>query len=247
MTLVRRAVERRRACPFMRIRRIHPWDSLAPKQAVALQRTLANRVDCSTPLNEFELVAGADCSYTRFSPWVYAAIVVWRRRDNTITEVAEAVGQNSFPYIPGLLSFREGPILLEAFAKLKKRPHVILIDGQGLAHPRRLGVACHVGLFLNLPTIGCGKSRLLGTHGEPRPLRGSTTPLVDRGETIGAVLRTKDRCRPLYISAGHRIDLPSAIDVVLSCGRGYRQPEPTRLAHQKVNELRKRSVLKGAT
>ncbi len=141
--------------------------------------------------------------------------------------------------MPGLLSFREAPILLEAFAQLKQRPDVVLCDGQGIAHPRRLGIASHLGLWLKLPTIGCGKTRLTGHAKEPGPAPGDLAPLKDRGEVIGDVVRTKARTKPMYISAGHLIDLPSAVRLVLEACRGYRQPEPTRQAHLKVNEIRR--------
>lgn len=217
---------------------LHSWN-LTPTAAIALQKELAGRIDTTASLATYDLVAGADCSYNKFSPWFYAAVVVWRPSDNAIIETAEAVGQSPFPYVPGLLSFRELPIVLEAFAKLKARPDLILVDGQGIAHPRRLGIASHLGLWLDLPTIGCAKSRLVGTHAEPRKKRGSTAVLLDRGEEIGDVLRTKDGVKPLFISPGQRIDRASAVRIVLECGRGYRLPEPTRQAHLHVNELRR--------
>lgn len=224
----------------MRFRRLHAWDELTPRDAIALQKQLADQVVSGPALHDFDLVAGADCSYSRFSPWFYAAVVLWRRRDGQVVEVAEAVGRSPFPYIPGLLSFREAPIVLEAFARLRRRPDVVLYDGQGMAHPRRFGIACHVGLFLDVPTLGCAKSRLVGEHAELELNRGSSVPLLEKGEVIGEVLRTKNRVKPLYVSIGHRIDLASAVRVVLACDGGYRLPEPTRQAHHFVNELRRR-------
>jgi deoxyribonuclease V len=229
----------------MKFRSLHAWDSLTPRQAIQLQRELADRVDSTTPLAEYDLVAGADCSYSRFSPWFYAAVTLWRRSTGEVIEVATAVDKSPFPYVPGLLSFRELPILLQAFAKLKRRPHVVMTDGQGIAHPRRFGVACHLGVFLELPTIGCAKSRLLGEHDEPKPERGSTAPLHDRGELIGQVVRTKDRVNSLYISHGHRITLEDAVRVVLECDGGYRVPEPTRQAHIHVGALRAKCLEEG--
>ena len=216
---------------------LHSWPT-DTATALALQRELAQRVDDTTPLTSFDLVAGADISYNRRDPTLYAAVVVWRPADGTIVATADVVAQAQFPYVPGYLSFREAPAVLEAFRQLDVTPDVVLCDGQGRAHPRRLGLACHLGLWLGVPTIGCGKSRLCGTFEEPGSTRGEASPLIDRDEIVGKVLRTRDRVRPLYVSAGHRIDLASAVAVVLACGRGYRQPEPTRLAHARVNALR---------
>ena len=223
----------------MKFAPLHRWD-LAPDEAVALQKQMAASVDTTRPLGDYELVAGADVSYNRFSPIFYAAVVLLRRDDWSVVEVASAVGESTFPYIPGLLSFREAPILLEAFANLKRRPDVVVVDGQGTAHPRRLGIGSHIGLWLGLPTVGCGKTRLCGKFDEPGPTAGDWSPLTDRGQVIGSVLRTKARTKPLFVSPGHLIDLPGAIRVVMESVRGYRQPEPTRQAHLHVNEIRRR-------
>jgi deoxyribonuclease V len=145
-----------------------------------------------------------------------------------------------FPYVPGLLSFREAPAVIEAFAGLSVRPDVLICDGQGIAHPRRLGLASHLGLWLGLPTIGCAKSWLCGEYEQPGPERGDWSPLTDAGETIGAVVRTRTRVKPLYVSTGHRCDLSSAIAIVLASSTKYRLPIPSSLAHQYVNELRRR-------
>ncbi len=223
----------------MDIAPLHAWD-LSETDAVALQRQLAASVDVSRPLESYDLVAGADVSYNRFSTTFYAAVVVLRRETLEVVEVQGAVGENAFPYVPGLLSFREAPILLQAFARLTHRPDVVMCDGQGIAHQRRLGIASHLGLWLKVPTIGCAKTRLTGRFTEPGPNAGDQSPLkAGKDEVIGSVLRTKARTKPLYISPGHLIDLPSAIRIVLACTRGYRLPEPTRLAHLKVNEIRR--------
>jgi deoxyribonuclease V len=223
----------------MQVHPLHSWN-LSPTEAVALQRALAQRVDVRTPLADFELVAGADVSYTRFSNLFYAAVVIVRASDGVLVEVQEAKGEVFFPYVPGLLSFREAPILLEAFAKLQQEPDVVLFDGQGLAHPRRLGLACHVGLWLERPCLGCAKSILTGKHKELGLAAGSLAPLRDRDEALGYAVRTKDKVKPVYVSAGHRIDLASAVRVVLATSRGYRLPEPTRQAHLHVNAARRR-------
>lgn len=221
----------------MRLHSLHSWD-LQPTAAVALQRELAARVDTTRPLRSWKRIAGADVSYNRHSNIFYAAVVVLEMPDLRVIEEQGAVGESSFPYVPGLLSFREAPILLEAFAKVQSEPDVIMFDGQGLAHPRRLGLACHVGLWLGRPSLGCAKSLLTGTYEEPAWEAGSTSPLVHRGEVIGKVVRTKNGVKPVYVSPGHRIDLESSVAVVLDTCRGYRIPEPTRQAHLHVNALR---------
>ena len=157
-------------------------------------------------------------------------------------EVVERVGvveRVTFPYVPGLLSFRECPPVLAAFEKLKTVPDVVMCDGQGIAHPRRIGIASHLGLWLALPTIGCAKSLLCGTYEEPGPERGARSPLIDKGEVIGAVVRSRARVKPLYVSPGHLCDLESAVNVVLACSVKYRLPVPARLAHETVNDLRR--------
>jgi deoxyribonuclease V len=225
----------------MRIRDLHPWD-LTPAEAVALQRELAGQVDTRSPLTQCRLVAGVDVSYARFSDRFFAGIVVLELPGVNVVERVGAVRVTPFPYIPGLLSFREAPALLEAFARLQSQPDVVMVDGQGLAHPRRFGIACHLGLWLDLPCMGCAKSLLTGRHKELGPKAGSLAPLVDKGEVVGEAVRTKDRVKPVYVSAGHKIDLPSAVRVVLETCRGYRIPEPTRQAHLYVNALRRGEV-----
>lgn len=222
----------------MHIDPLHSWD-LRRDEAAALQKKLATQVNVRVPLTHCETVAGADVSYNRRSTTFYAAVVVLRRSDWTVIETQSAVGENAFPYIPGLLSFREAPILLEAFAKVQTPLGAVMCDGQGIAHQRRLGIASHLGLWLNVPTIGCGKSRLVGSFTEPGPNPGDQSPLQIGDEVIGAVLRTKARTKPMFVSPGHLIDLPSAVALVLEACHGYRQPEPTRQAHLKVNEIRR--------
>jgi deoxyribonuclease V len=221
----------------MKIRRQHSWD-LTPKNAIALQRELARQIDVKKSLKKCELIAGADCSYNRFSPTFYAAVVVLRTSDWSIVETQGVVDESPFPYVPGLLSFREAPIVLQAFAKLKCRPDAVMYDGQGFAHPRRLGIACHLGLWLKIPCFGCAKTRLIGDHDEPGPNAGEFTPLKHEDEIIGHVVRTKLRTKPLYVSPGHLIDQKSATRWTLASCRGYRIPEPTRQAHLHVNQMR---------
>lgn len=222
----------------MQFKTLHPW-GLSPQEAVALQKRLAGQVVlCHSQPKPVMRIAGADVSYRRSGRQFYAAVVVLDYHSMTMIETATASGEVDFPYIPGLLSFRELPVLLRAFRKLTSVPDVVLADAHGIAHPRRLGLASHLGLWLDLPTIGCAKSRLCGEHGEPGPARGDWSPLYVDGLPLGRVVRTKDRVRPLYLSPGHHIDVQSAADIVLHCGRGYRLPEPTRQAHLLSNRAR---------
>src|SRR5262249_52668823 len=165
--------------------------------------------------------------------------VVIRTAEWTVIEAQGVVREVTFPYVPGLLSFRETPVLLEAFARLQCEPDVIMVDGHGYSHPRRFGYACHLGLLLDRPTLGCAKSRLIGVHKEPGKRVGSLAALTDDGETIGQIVRTKLKTKPVFVSVGHKIDLASAVRVVLASCQGYRIPEPTRQAHLHVNALRR--------
>jgi deoxyribonuclease V len=217
---------------------LHEW-SLTPREAVELQKRLRARVRIEPLKKKVETVAGADISFNKFDPTIYTGIVVLRLPTLEVIEEVGIGGETQFPYVPGLLSFRESPSVLEAWAKLKTEPDAVMFDGQGLAHPRRVGIACHVGLIIERPTLGCAKSVLVGKFEEPGAERGSWSPLVDKGETIGAALRTKTRVQPVYVSPGHLIDLEGAVDLTLRCDGGYRQPEPTRRAHLLVNALRR--------
>lgn len=187
-----------------------------------------------------QTIAGADISYSRGSNIFFAAVVVLDFTTMEVMEQASSSGAVDFPYIPGLLTFREGPILLEAFRKLSISPDVIIFDGQGIAHPRGIGLASHMGLFLDTPSIGCGKTRLVGSYDEPGDTPGDYSPLVHNGEAAGAVLRTKRNVKPVFISQGHKIGLKKAVEITLSSCRGYRLPEPTRKAHLAAGELRLR-------
>jgi deoxyribonuclease V len=210
---------------------LHPWD-VAPREAVVLQRELAARVELQDRVPErLRLVAGVDVSSVRFGSTVHAAVVVYDLAAASVVEVATASAAAAFPYVPGLLSFRELPVILAACRRLQTAPEVVLVDGQGIAHPRRLGIASHLGLWLGVPTIGCAKSRLCGEHAAVGVRRGDAAALLLDGEEVGRVLRTRDRVRPLYVSPGHLVAIGRAAQVVLAAGRGYRLPEPTRLAH----------------
>lgn len=217
---------------------LHRWD-LTTADAIELQRELASQIDVRTPLTSFNLVAGADVSYNKLDPTLYASVVVYRVSDGVVVAASDEICSAAFPYVPGLLSFREGPACLAAFEKLDVRPDVVMCDGHGLAHPRRFGLACHLGLWLNLPCFGCAKSRFIGKHKEPSARPGSLAPLMEKAEQLGYVVRTKDRVRPVFVSAGHLIDIASAVRVTLATVGRYRIPEPTRLAHLRVNALRR--------
>jgi deoxyribonuclease V len=217
---------------------LHRWD-LSPAEARELQTELAARIDTTSPLGPVRTVAAADVSFDRGGPVVFAAVVVVDAATGREIETAGVVAPAVFPYVPGLLSFREAPAVLGAFAKLSVEPDAVLCDGQGIAHPRRLGLASHLGLWLDRPTIGCAKSRLCGTFDEPGPQRGATSPLLDRGEVIGMVLRSRRNVKPLFVSQGHRCDLESAVRLVLEQLGKYRLPGPARLAHEHVNAMRR--------
>jgi deoxyribonuclease V len=221
----------------MLVKNLHQWD-LSYSQAIELQKTLAPKVRF-TPLKKSpRLVGGIDCAISKDSRHIIACIVVLKLPGLELVEATSAVRRAGFPYIPGLLSFREAPSCIAAAKKLKSWPDVFIVDGQGIAHQRRLGLAAHLGLFLERPTIGCAKSRLIGTFEEPAGLKGSYSLLKDKDEVIGAVVRTRTNVKPVFVSVGHRCLLEDAIKMVLKCTTRYRLPEPTRLAHQTVGRLK---------
>lgn len=217
----------------------HRWD-LSPREAIELQTQLAARILLKDDPGDIHLVAGVDMSLDKRANTGFAGIIVFDYPSLNEVERVSASGPLSFPYIPGLLSFREGPLLLKAFEKLVNIPDVILFDGQGIAHPRRLGIASHLGLILDRPSIGCGKSHLYGDYEEPAEQRGDRMPLraPDTKAVLGAVLRTKDRVNPLFISPGHRISQRRAVEIVLDCCDGYRIPKPTRWADDWVAKIK---------
>ncbi len=222
----------------MKIRNLHPWD-VDYRAAVAIQEKLRGKLVLEDKVaRDVRFVAGADISCSKGDDRVYAAVVLLDAASLDVLEEATWCGRASFPYIPGLLSFREGPALLQAFGKLQGRPNVVLFDGQGVAHPRGFGLAAHMGLLLDVPAVGCAKTRLIGAFEEPGAKRGQHSPLVQDGRVIGAVLRTKERVKPVFVSQGHRVSLEGAVEIVLRCSRRYRIPEPTRQAHILVNRMR---------
>lgn len=214
----------------LKIHHQHPWD-LSPGEAVALQRRLRGQV-VFQPLDtrRLQTVGGVDASY--HAGKAHAGIVVLDFPSLEMVDQATAETPAPFPYIPGLLSFREAPVILQALQQLNSMPDVLLFDGHGYAHPRRFGIACHVGVLVDIPTIGCAKSILIGEHDPLGETTGSTAQLSDGDEVIGALVRTRTRIRPVIVSIGHRVDLTSAIETVLACRSGYRLPEPIRMAHR---------------
>ena len=223
----------------MQLRDLHPWD-VSPKEAMAIQQRLASQVvrqgepqDVRRACPErSRRVAGVDIAVDTARKVGTGAVVVLSYPDLEVVEAAVEEAPLTFPYVPGLLSFRETPVLREAFRRIAGPIDLLLVDGQGRAHPRRFGLACHLGLLLDVPAIGCAKSRLIGEHDAPDEAAGSRSDLVDGGEVIGSVLRTRAGVKPVFVSLGHRIGLKESEAWVLRCCRGYRLPEPTRLAHQ---------------
>jgi deoxyribonuclease V len=223
----------------MEIRALHGWD-IDYREAVAIQERLAGQlVERPLDIGRIRTVAGVDVSFDRGSPRVHCAVVVLDFETLAPVEQAGVSLEVPFPYIPGLLSYREGPAVVAAFEKLKAAPDAVIFDGQGIAHPRRMGIAAMLGLWLDLPSVGCAKSRLCGTHEEPGRSKGSRVPLLDGDEVIGSVLRTRDNIKPVYISRGHLCDLDSAVQLVLACTPKYRLPETTRRAHDLCNRIRR--------
>lgn len=223
----------------MRYRRLHSWALRVPRARLIQQRLREKLSRVAPPTARSpRLVGGADVSYNRGSDVLYGAVVILTYPGLETIEIASAVGRARFPYVPGYLSFREIPILIEAFRKVRTRPDVILCDGQGIAHPRGIGLASHLGLILDTPTVGCAKSRLVGEHAAPASRRGSGAPLVYDGRRVGTVLRTRDGVSPMFISPGHAVDIRTANRIVLGCSR-LRIPEPTRRAHIEVNRIRR--------
>ena len=220
----------------MDIHRRHSWN-LTPEAAIGLQKQLASEIIADQPLDlaAIDTVAGVDVSVK--NDISQAAVVVLTYPGLEVIEMVQAKAQTPFPYIPGLLSFREGPVLEEAFGKLRHLPDVFIFDGMGIMHPRRMGIAAHMGLWLERPTIGCGKNRLVGRYVEPGLEKGSRSPLTHQGETLGIVLRTRTGVKPVFISVGHRADLETAVQLVLNCTLKYRLPEPIRQAHNTAGDF----------
>ena len=217
--------------PGMSRKHLHPWQ-VTPAEAREIQQRLRELVETGDRLPQVRRVAGLDVGFEDHGKTTRAAVVLLEYPSLVLLEQAVARRPTGFPYVPGLLSFREAPAVLDALDKLDTAPDLLLCDGQGIAHPRRFGLACHLGLLTDTPSIGVAKTRLIGSHAALGEKKGSWVPLMQGTEQIGAVLRTRDRVKPLYISIGHRISLTTAIDYVLGCTTRFRLPETTRSAHR---------------
>lgn len=219
--------------------------NVSPEEARALQSSLREKIELSPLQKEVKLIAGADISFNKYEKTVYAGFIILEIDSLTPFAHALAITETDFPYIPGLLSFREIPALLKAWEILAIKPDVIMMDGHGIAHPRRLGIATHFGLTTGCPTIGVAKKRLTGSFEEPKGEAGSYSPLVSENETLGLVYRTKNNVKPVFISPGNKTTLSDALELVNRTGGKYRIPEPTRQAHLLVNRLRRNEISPG--
>jgi deoxyribonuclease V len=220
----------------------HNW-SLTPQQAIAVQKRLAPKVLHARPKGKLSLVAGIDAAFTPDNRYCIGGVVLWDIQRQQVLEQQIAIRPLTFPYVPGLLTFREAPALIAALRKLEHIPDVLICDGQGIAHQRRFGIACHVGIITGLPTVGCAKSRLVGRFRAPGPQRGSISPLFAGNQRIGSVVRTRTDVKPVFVSVGHKVDLACAEQLILACTGRYRLPEPTRLADRLVGSVKKQLVL----
>jgi deoxyribonuclease V len=223
----------------MMVHEAHPW-TVSIQEAFRIQEDLRSRLVLEDAPEPPKTIAGVDVAFSRARGLLHAAIVVIDARSLEPVETASATLVPVFPYIPGLLTFREGPVVLAAYEKLTSEPDLLMFDGQGIAHPRGLGLASHVGVLLDKPSIGCAKSRLVGEFKEPKQTRGSMRTLSLNRKKVGVVLRTKDWTKPLFVSPGHRITIETAAERVLEAGKGYRLPEPTRLAHIAAGRVERR-------
>lgn len=218
---------------------LHTNWNLTPREAMRFQEELRDRVVLEDRFEKIRTVAGADLAFDPERGEAAAGVIVYSFPELEEVERRMAWRKLRFPYVPGLLSFRESPVLLAAFARLGREPDLIMIDGHGRAHPRLFGIACHVGILFDKPTIGCAKSLLVGEYEEPALSKGSSTPLLYRGVQVGAVLRTRDKVKPIFVTQGHRVTLHTALELVQHCVDGFRIPRPTREADRYVRELRR--------
>ena len=225
----------------MKILSLHSWD-VSYSEARAIQESLRHKVKSGSLQKRLRFVAGADVSYEKHGDIFFAGVLVWDMKTGEVVEERGAVGRVTFPYIPGLLSFREAPVLLEAFRGVESRVDAVIVDGQGLAHPRGFGLASHICLLLNKSGAGCAKSLLVGEHDTVGSRKGDRAALMFDGCCVGTALRTRDGVKPVFVSPGHRLSVEAAAELVLRCSIKYRQPEPTRLAHGFVNRIRREKL-----
>jgi deoxyribonuclease V len=219
--------------PIRLPRALHSWN-VTPRLAVTIQRRLAGRVRAETPPRQFRYIAGLDAAFANNGAVCVAAVVIWDLATGEPVESVLARRAVRFPYVPGLLTFREAPALLAALRRVSRQPDALMCDGHGMAHPRRFGIASHLGVFCGLPSIGCAKSVLVGSFEPPGPLRGSVSPLLDGDTVIGETVRTQDGVRPVFVSVGHLMNQKTARELTLACATRFRLPEPTRLADRMV-------------
>lgn len=217
---------------------IPDYNALSPADAIALQKQMRDRLQITPLEKEIKLIGGADISFNKFEETVFAGIIVLSYPDMVPVAKVAVTTTATFPYISGLLAFREVPALTVAWKALETKPDLLVLDGHGIAHGRRMGIAAHFGLLANIPTIGCAKTRLTGTFTEPENSRFAQTPLMHQQEQIGVVLRTKINCKPVFVSPGNRVSMEQSVTIIQNCVGRYRIPEPTRLAHNLVNETR---------
>lgn len=213
-------------------------NNLSPADAIALQKQMRSQINVGPLKNEIRYIGGADISFNKYETTVYAGIIVLQYPQLEIVEKITVIAEATFPYISGLLAFREAPALIQAWNQLYIKPDVLILDGHGISHPRRMGIATHFGILADTPTIGCAKTKLTGNYTEPANKIFAQSPLTHQNEEVGIVLRTKPNCKPVFISPGHKISLQQSVDIIKNCTRKYRIPEPTRLAHLLVNEAR---------
>lgn len=214
------------------------YENITPEEAVALQKEMRHQLRLQPLQKEIKTIAGADISFNKYSTTVYAGIVVMHFPSLQVIKTSGITDETTFPYIPGLLAFREVPALSKAWNGLKQKPDVLVLDGHGIAHPRRMGIAAHFGVAMQTTTMGCAKSLLTGKYIEPGMEAGSVTDLFHKDELIGKVLRTKKNVKPVFISPGNLMTMDESLELIKKCVGKYRIPEPTRLAHNFVNELR---------
>ncbi len=223
----------------MKILSLHSWD-ISPQEAIRVQKALRDKIifDSSFKLSGVKKIAGADVSYSKQENLVYGVVLILTYPELKVIEEKWAVKEASFPYVPGLLVFREGPSLIEAFEKIENEPDLVMFDGHGISHPRGIGIASHMGILLDKTTIGVAKTSLTGEWKMPGNKRGSLSPILKDGKEIGAVVRTKENVEPIFVSVGHKVDLDTAVGIALSCSIGYRLPEPVRQAHIYSNKVK---------
>ncbi|GAB3432011.1 deoxyribonuclease V [Niabella aquatica] len=219
---------------------IHPgsYELLSAAEAIQIQKKMREQINLRPFKGAIHYIGGADISFNKFEDTVYGGIVILKYPEMTIVKNVSVVAQTKFPYISGLLAFREVPALLMAWNKLDIKPDLMVLDGQGIAHERRMGIATHFGLLTDVPSIGCAKSRLTGTFEDPPDTVFGSSPLMHKSEQVGVALRTKVNCNPVFVSPGHKISIEQSVDIIKHCTRKHRIPEPTRLAHLLVNEVR---------